>query len=80
MAADNRSGNETETSLRRLWARGQVNANICQQQGNGNETAEYVGTAFVARDMLRVAEAVDEDGLLRYWGMHKPTRIYMKSP
>jgi hypothetical protein len=67
--AETRSGNDSDTALRRLWERGRVDGRICQQQGNGNATAEFIGTAFVARDMIRVAEAVDPDGLLRYWGM-----------
>jgi hypothetical protein len=68
MVAEMRSGNDSDTALRRLWERGRVDGRICQQQGNGNTTAEFIGTAFVARDMMRVAEAVDSDGLLRYWG------------
>jgi hypothetical protein len=63
-----RSGNESNTALRRLWARGEVDASICQLQGNGNETAEYIGTAFTARDMISIVDALEEDGMLRYWG------------
>lgn len=29
---------------------------------------ELIGTAFTARDMMRVLDALGEDGLLRYWG------------
>jgi hypothetical protein len=47
---------------------GKGNGGVCKYIGNGNETAEYVGTAFMARDILRVAEAVDKDGLIRFWG------------
>ena len=50
------------------WAWGTQVAGICQYQGNGNETAEYIGTAATARDMARIAEVIDEDGLIRYWG------------
>ena len=35
---------------------------------NAKDRGELVGTAFVARDMIRIAEALDDDGLLRYWG------------
>ena len=63
-----RSSLESDTAERRLWERARVDANICAQSGNGNETGPYIGTASVARDMMRVAEALDEDGMLRYWG------------
>ena len=36
------------------------------------ETGEYYGTAFVARDMLRIAEALEDDGMLRYLGKTHP--------
>ncbi|KPM35901.1 hypothetical protein AK830_g10683 [Neonectria ditissima] len=29
----------------------------------------FVGTAFTARDMMRIVDALDEDGKLRYWGI-----------
>jgi pimeloyl-ACP methyl ester carboxylesterase len=32
------------------------------------ETGQYVGTAFTARDMILIAEKLNEDGLLRYYG------------
>jgi len=60
---------------RRSWERASVGANICRKSGNGNETGELVGTAFVARDIMRVAEAVEEDGLLRYWGFSYGTTL-----
>jgi len=36
------------------------------------EQAKYgdlVGTAFTARDMMQIVDALQEDGLLRFWGM-----------
>jgi hypothetical protein len=65
---DIRTGNESDTALRRLWERGKVDGNICRKFGNGNETAELIGTAFTARDMMSVVDALEEDGMLRYWG------------
>ncbi|KAF4465968.1 alpha beta-hydrolase [Fusarium albosuccineum] len=32
------------------------------------ENATFYGTAFVARDMLAIVDALKEDGLLRFWG------------
>lgn len=34
-----------------------------------NVTGELIGTAFVARDMVEIIDALGEDGLLRYWGL-----------
>jgi hypothetical protein len=59
-------GNSTDVALGRLWARGEINANICFKKAN--ETGRLIGTAFVARDLISVVDALDEDGLLRYWG------------
>ena len=58
----------SERDSRRGWAIGKANAGICQYEGNGNETGEYVGTAFLARDMAHIAELTNADGLIRYWG------------
>lgn len=63
-----RSGNDSDTALRWLWARGEADNNICRVQGNGDKTAELIGTAFVARDMMHIVDALGEDGMLRYWG------------
>lgn len=32
------------------------------------ESGDLIGTVFTARDMLRVVDALDEDGMLRYLG------------
>jgi hypothetical protein len=39
-------------------------------------TGEYYGTTFVARDMVHIVDALEEDGMLRYYGMWpRPLRI-----
>ncbi len=70
IVSEYRPSDDSDTAAERLWARGMVDANICIQQGNGNETAEFIGTAFVARDLMSVVDALGEDGLLRYWGLY----------
>ncbi|KAM5358639.1 hypothetical protein ACJZ2D_015123 [Fusarium nematophilum] len=35
---------------------------------NHKENGRFYGTAFVARDMLAIVDALNEDGLLRFWG------------
>lgn len=59
---------ESDNAERRSWARGAIDANICKEEGNADEIGQFIGTAFVARDILSVAEAISEDGLIRYWG------------
>jgi pimeloyl-ACP methyl ester carboxylesterase len=34
-----------------------------------NETGRFIGTAFTARDMLAIVDALEEDGKLWYWGI-----------
>ena len=65
---ESRSIFESENIARRQFLRGKVDNSICQTLGKGNETAEYIGTAFTARDFISVVDALDEDGMLRYWG------------
>ena len=33
-----------------------------------NTTGSLLSTAFAARDMVQIVDALDEDGKLRYWG------------
>ena len=54
--------------LAHFWARASIIVNQCTRRQN--KTGELVGTAFVARDLLSVAEALGEDGYLRYWGKY----------
>jgi hypothetical protein len=35
---------------------------------NTQEIGSLLGTAFVVRDMVRIIDALGEDGLLRYYG------------
>ena len=38
-------------------------------KGPMRDMGELMGTAFVARDINAICDALDEDGLIRYWGM-----------
>lgn len=58
--------NASDTQRGRSWARAQVDAERCVAQNN--ETASLIGTAFGARDLISVVDALGEDGMLRYWG------------
>ncbi|KIW41787.1 uncharacterized protein PV06_07305 [Exophiala oligosperma] len=45
----------------------QVVAETCA--ADNEEYGEYIGTAFVARDMLRIVDALGQGSLLNYWGI-----------
>lgn len=60
------AGNSSITALTTLWGMAQVTANACQE--NSKDIGRLVGTTFTARDMMRIVDALEEDGLLRYWG------------
>lgn len=42
---------------------------------DGNATGPYISTTFVARDMMRIVDALGEDGLLRYYGWSYGTAL-----
>ena len=58
--------NTSDTAIGTFWAGKGALAEACYE--TNQDVGELVGTAFVARDMTRIAEALDDDGLLRYWG------------
>ncbi|KAF4631629.1 hypothetical protein G7Y89_g6499 [Cudoniella acicularis] len=66
-------GNSSDVALGRLWARGAIDANLCFSMSN--ETGGLIGTAFVARDLISVVDALGEDGMLRYWGFSYGTTL-----
>jgi len=41
-------------------------ANRCYDKKK--DIGEFLGSSSVARDMIRIVDALGEDGLLRYWG------------
>lgn len=66
---------QAEIIEKRTWATAGATAGICVTQGNGEAIGELVGTAFTARDMARVAEVLDDDSLIRYWGFSYGTLL-----
>ncbi|KAL0262395.1 hypothetical protein SLS55_003841 [Diplodia seriata] len=60
------NGNASDTTLGRLWASGENLATACYD--NGKDIGSLLGFSFAARDYLRIAEMLNEDGLLRYYG------------
>lgn len=66
-------GNSSDTTLGRQWAKGEIYANTCFNKAN--ETGTLIGTAFTARDLISVVDALGEDGLLRFWGFSYGTTL-----
>jgi glycogen debranching enzyme len=61
-------GNSSEGAVGMLWARGTIDGEQCV--ANASRVGSVLTTAFVARDMMQIVDALEEDGLLRYWGMN----------
>ncbi|KAF4545229.1 NEDD8 activating enzyme protein [Lasiodiplodia theobromae] len=62
----NFNGHESDTMLGRLWASTENLDAACYE--NNKEIGDLVGMSFTARDYIRIAETLNEDGLLRYFG------------
>lgn len=58
--------NASDTAAGSAWAVPKNYANACHARLN--ETGGLFGTAFIARDMMKIVDALEEDGLLHYWG------------
>ncbi|KAH0843784.1 hypothetical protein AYO21_07922 [Fonsecaea monophora] len=67
------STNVTEVFLNVGWDYAGQIADYCA--GQSNETGTLIGTAFTARDMIEIVDALDEDGLLRYYGWSYGTAL-----
>ncbi|GJD02462.1 TAP domain-containing protein [Colletotrichum higginsianum] len=59
----------------RLWAYAKLYVDKCYERNK--EVGGLVGTAFVARDMMQIVDALGEDGLLRYWGRIIPRFLWI---
>ncbi|KAF2153667.1 hypothetical protein K461DRAFT_311754 [Myriangium duriaei CBS 260.36] len=61
------TSNSSDTAAGRVWALKGVLASACADQAR--DYGELVGTAYSARDLMQIVDALGEDGLLRYWGV-----------
>jgi hypothetical protein len=60
---------EDTAAIGRLWGGSQVLSNACYNYPGFREKGSLVSTAFSARDLMQIVDAVESDGLLRYWGL-----------
>ena len=67
------SANITEYFINAGWDTAGKIADACYNAMN--ETGSYIGSAFVARDMMKIVDALGEDGLLRYYGWSYGTAL-----
>ncbi|KAL8794631.1 MAG: hypothetical protein Q9195_002827 [Heterodermia aff. obscurata] len=59
--------NSSDTAIGESWAAKTTIADSCYEKNK--HIGELIGTGFVARDMMQIVDALNEDGLLRYWGL-----------
>ncbi|KAF9888919.1 hypothetical protein FE257_008088 [Aspergillus nanangensis] len=65
--------NASDTALGEVWAEVKNKADACFHAQN--KTGSLIGTAFTARDIMNVVDALEEDGKLRWWGQSYGTLL-----
>ncbi|KAL4966172.1 alpha/beta hydrolase [Aspergillus stella-maris] len=65
--------NTSDTAPATVWASASNLAGSCYAKLN--QTGDLYGTAFIARDMMQIVDALGEDGLLHYWGFSYGTLL-----
>ncbi|KAI0873485.1 TAP-like protein-domain-containing protein [Hypoxylon argillaceum] len=68
-------GNASDVARGAIWAAAKNYADICAEYPEAQERAPLISTAFTARDAMQIVDAVEEDGLLRYWGLSYGTDL-----
>ncbi|KAJ2967649.1 hypothetical protein NUW58_g10403 [Xylaria curta] len=68
-------GNASNVARGQIWAAGKNHADACAEYPEAQERAPLIGTTFTARDAMQIVDAVEEDGLLRYWGFSYGTDL-----
>jgi hypothetical protein len=63
-------GNSSDVALGGVWATQQIFAEQCFTNPDPKTKGGLINTAFVARDLMKVVDALGEDGLLRYIGSY----------
>lgn len=68
-------GNTSDVERGVVWAAGKNHADACAEYPEARERAPLISTAFTARDAMQIVDAVESDGLLRYWGLSYGTDL-----
>ena len=69
------NANLTEYFLNGGWESITYIADACAANATAAENGQYISTAFVARDMIEIVDALGEDGRLRYYGWSYGTAL-----
>ncbi|KAL4928991.1 uncharacterized protein BDV17DRAFT_298302 [Aspergillus undulatus] len=60
---------EDTAVLGKLWGVGKVVSNACYDYPGLRKNGSMLSTAFTARGLIHIVDAVQDDGLLRFWGV-----------
>lgn len=60
------ASNASNVALGQAWVATTTYALSCAE--NARDVGELIGTAYTARDMMQIVDALGEDGMLRYYG------------
>ncbi|KAI1364635.1 TAP-like protein-domain-containing protein [Xylaria arbuscula] len=68
-------GNASDVARGASWAGGKNYADACAQYPEAQKRGPLISSAFTARDAMQIVDALEEDGLLRYWGFSYGTDL-----
>ncbi|KAF9890541.1 hypothetical protein FE257_005946 [Aspergillus nanangensis] len=66
---------EDRLALSTLWGASLALGNACYDYPSFQDKGPNLGTVFTARDLMQIVDAVEGDGLLRYWGLSYGTAL-----
>ncbi|KAI1325512.1 TAP-like protein-domain-containing protein [Xylariaceae sp. FL0255] len=61
-------GNSSDVAHGQVWAASTNYDEACAEYTQAQERGPLIGTTFTVRDAMQIVDAVESDGLLRYWG------------
>lgn len=61
--------NASDTAIGQAWSTVELMTAYCLNSTDAQEIGGLIGTAFTARDMMQIVDALGEDGLLRFYGV-----------
>lgn len=67
------AGDSSDVATGRVWAQSTIFAENCAAVMN--ETGRFIGSAFSARDIMQVVDAIEPDKMLRFWGISYGTLL-----
>ncbi|KAI1432009.1 TAP-like protein-domain-containing protein [Xylaria sp. CBS 124048] len=68
-------GNSSDTERGVIWAAGKNYADACAEYPDAQKKGPLIGSSTTAHDAMQIVDAVEEDGLLRFWGLSYGTSL-----